>query len=89
MVAVSMRLTGADAVALRTSLLPPRAVTGPAKAHDGTMTIMVAGESDKLAAFSDLAKPFGIVELQRTGRITLARVARQPVRLRSVKTARA
>jgi len=45
--------------------------------------------ADKLDAFSDLAKPFGIVELQRTGRIALARVARQPVRLRSVKTARA
>ena len=53
------------------------------------LTIMVAGESQKLDAFSDLAKPFGIVELQRTGRIALARVARQPVRLRAVKTARA
>ena len=56
--------------------------------HD-SLTIMVAGESDKLDAFSDLAKPFGIVELQRTGRIALARLARQPVKLRSVKTARA
>ena len=53
------------------------------------LTIMVAGESDKLDAFSDLAKPFGIVELQRTGRIALARVARQPTKLRAVKTARA
>ena len=53
------------------------------------LTIMVAGESEKLDAFSDLAKPFGIVELQRTGRIALARVARQPVRLRAVKAARA
>ena len=56
--------------------------------HD-SLTIMVAGQSDKLDAFSDLAKPFGIVELQRTGRIALARLARQPVKLRSVKTARA
>ena len=32
---------------------------------------MVAGEPDKLDAFSDLVKPFGIVELQRTGRIAL------------------
>jgi len=56
--------------------------------HDA-LTIMVAGQSDKLDAFSDLAKPFGIVELQRTGRIALARLARQPVKLRSVKTARA
>jgi len=53
------------------------------------LTIMVAGESDKLDAFSDLAKPFGIVELQRTGRIALARVARQPARLRAVKASRA
>jgi acetolactate synthase-1/3 small subunit len=53
------------------------------------MTIMVAGEPDKLDAFSDLVKPFGIIELQRTGRIALARVARQPTRLRAVKTARA
>lgn len=53
------------------------------------MTIMVAGEPDKLDAFSDLVRPFGIVELQRTGRIALARLARQPTRLRAVKTARA
>jgi acetolactate synthase-1/3 small subunit len=53
------------------------------------LTIMVAGESEKLDAFSDLAKPFGIIELQRTGRIALARVARQPARLRAVKAARA
>jgi len=53
------------------------------------MTIMVAGEPDKLDAFSDLVKPFGIAELQRTGRIALPRVARQPTRLRAVKTARA
>jgi acetolactate synthase I/III small subunit len=53
------------------------------------MTIMVAGEPDKLDAFSDLVKPYGIVELQRTGRVALARLARQPVKLRAVKTARA
>jgi acetolactate synthase-1/3 small subunit len=53
------------------------------------MTIMVAGEPDRLDAFSDLVRPYGIVELQRTGRIALARLARQPVKLRAVKTARA
>ncbi len=52
------------------------------------MTIMVAGEPEKLDAFSDLVKPFGIVELQRTGRIALAKLSRQPTRLRAVKTAR-
>jgi acetolactate synthase-1/3 small subunit len=54
-----------------------------------SMTIMVAGEPDKLDAFSDLVKPFGIVEIQRTGRIALPKLSRQPVRLRAVKTARA
>ena len=53
------------------------------------LTIMVAGEPDKLDAFSDLVKPFGIVEIQRTGRIALPRVARQSTRLRAVKSARA
>ena len=54
-----------------------------------SMTIMVAGEPDKLDAFSDLVKPFGIVEIQRTGRIALPKLSRQPVRLRAVKSARA
>src|SRR4029079_2173828 len=53
------------------------------------MTIMVVGEPDRLDAFSDLVKPYGIVELQRTGRIAWARLARQPVKLRAVKSARA
>ncbi len=53
------------------------------------LTIMVVGDPDKLDAFSDLAKPFGIIELQRTGRIAMVRVARQPTRLRAVKSARA
>jgi len=42
------------------------------------MTIMVVGEPEKLDAFSDLVKPFGIVELQRTGRIALPKLARNP-----------
>jgi acetolactate synthase-1/3 small subunit len=53
------------------------------------MTIMVAGDPDKLDAFSDLAKPFGIVEIQRTGRIALPKLSREPTRLRAVKTVRA
>ena len=53
------------------------------------MTIMVAGEPEKLDAFADLLRPFGIVELQRTGCIALPKVARQPVKLRAVKSARA
>jgi acetolactate synthase-1/3 small subunit len=53
-----------------------------------SMTIMVAGEPDKLDAYSDLLKPYGIVEIQRTGRIALPKLSRQPTRLRAVKTAR-
>lgn len=54
-----------------------------------SMTIMVAGDPDKLDAFSDLVRPFGIVEIQRTGRVALTKLARQPVKLRAVKAARA
>ena len=86
-----MMMTVAATAELRTQ------VTELASIFDGkivdvgfeALTIMVAGEAEKLDAFSDLAKPFGIIELQRTGRIALARVARQPARLRAVKAARA
>jgi acetolactate synthase-1/3 small subunit len=54
-----------------------------------TMTVMCAGEPDKLDAFSDLLKQFGIVELQRSGRIAMPKLSRQPTRLRAVKTAKA
>ena len=52
--------------------------------HD-SLTIMVAGQPDKLDAMTDLLKPFGIVELQRTGRIALPKLSRQPSKLRVVK----
>lgn len=49
------------------------------------ITVMVAGQPDKLDAMTDLLKPFGIVELQRTGRIALPKLSRQPSKLRVVK----
>jgi len=49
------------------------------------ITMMVAGQPDKLDAMTDLLKPFGIVELQRTGRIELPKLSRQPSKLRVVK----
>ncbi len=52
------------------------------------MTIMLVGEPDKLDAFTDLIRPFGIVEMQRTGRIAMPKLARQPIRLRAVKSIR-
>jgi acetolactate synthase I/III small subunit len=50
------------------------------------LTILVAGAPDKLDAMTDLLAPFGIVELQRTGRIALAKLVRKPTRLRAVRT---
>jgi acetolactate synthase-1/3 small subunit len=49
------------------------------------MTLMVSGTPDKLDAISDLLTPFGIIESQRTGRIALPKLARQPTKLRAVK----
>ncbi len=38
------------------------------------VTIMLAGEPDRLDDFEDLIRPYGIVEIQRTGRVALPKV---------------
>jgi acetolactate synthase-1/3 small subunit len=51
--------------------------------HD-CLTVMLAGAPSKLDDFEDLMRPFGITELQRTGRVALPKLERQAPRLRSV-----
>jgi acetolactate synthase-1/3 small subunit len=51
--------------------------------HD-QLTIMLAGTPAKIDDFEDLIRPYGIVELQRTGRVALPKLERQAPRLRSV-----
>ena len=51
--------------------------------HD-TLTVMLAGTPAKLDDFEDLMRPFGIAELQRTGRVALPKLDRQAPRLRRV-----
>ena len=47
------------------------------------LTVMLAGEPDRLDDFEDLMRPYGITELQRTGRVALPKLDRQtPPRLR-------
>jgi acetolactate synthase-1/3 small subunit len=49
------------------------------------MTLMVAGAPDKLDAMTELLAPYDIVELQRTGRIALAKLSRESAKLKLVK----
>ena len=36
------------------------------------LTVMLAGHPDQLDGFEELLRPYGITELQRTGRVALA-----------------
>ena len=50
------------------------------------VTVSLAGSPSKLDDLEELMRPFGIIELQRTGRVALPRLDKAPARtLRSVK----
>jgi acetolactate synthase-1/3 small subunit len=48
------------------------------------ITVELAGPPSKLDDFEDLMRAYGIVELQRTGRVALAKLEREVPRLRSL-----
>ncbi len=50
------------------------------------LTLLVAGTPAKLDAMTDLLQPYGIAELQRTGRIALPTLVRKATRLQAVQT---
>lgn len=52
--------------------------------HD-QVTVSLDGHPDKIDDFEELLRPYGIVELQRTGRIALPKLERQAPRLRAVR----
>ena len=49
------------------------------------LTTSLDGHPDKIDDFEELLRPYGIVELQRTGRIALPKLERQAPRLRAVR----
>jgi len=49
-----------------------------------SMTVMLAGPPSKIDDFEMLIRPFGITELQRTGRVALPKLARRAARLRAL-----
>jgi acetolactate synthase-1/3 small subunit len=52
--------------------------------HD-QVTVMLAGTPSKVDDFEDLMRPYGITQLQRTGRVALPKLDKQAPRLRSVR----
>jgi acetolactate synthase-1/3 small subunit len=56
-----------------------------AVAHSA-LTVSLEGAPDKIDDFEELVRPFGIVELQRTGRIALPKLDRSAPRARNLKS---
>lgn len=56
--------------------------------HD-TLTVMLSGTPVQLDDFEELMRAYGIVDLQRTGRVALPKLDRQAPRLRSVQSGKA
>ena len=52
--------------------------------HD-EVTVSLDGHPSKIDDFEELLRPYGIVELQRTGRVALPKLERQAARLRAVR----
>ena len=52
--------------------------------HDA-LTVELAGSPTTLDDLEDLMRPYGIVELQRTGRVALPKLERQAPRLRTLR----
>jgi acetolactate synthase I/III small subunit len=55
-----------------------------AVSHD-ELTVSLEGHPSKVDDFEQLLRPFGIVELQRTGRVALPKLEREAPRLRPVR----
>ena len=49
------------------------------------LTVSLEGHPSKIDDFEELLRPIGIVDIQRTGRIALPKLDREPTKLRSVK----
>ena len=50
------------------------------------LTVSIEGHPDKLDDVEELLRPYGIVELQRTGRVALPKIDNSTARLRAVRT---
>ena len=57
----------------------------PRRSGRDAVTVSLEGHPDKVDDFEEMLRPYGIVELQRTGRVALPKLEREAARLRSLK----